>query len=326
MMNFPSSIGKANKVLPLAKSFALEMKEFESIMTANPLKGKEIFQYGVELNQYSSNGNFFKFMSLINNLIQLQQNNVTQESSKADSTVFYFPFLYFLSKSLESSLVGNHFMISTLIIDYGYPLNHHELPNPLIAIIRDSTINDDAKIKETISFLAMKLFDFNQQESKTYFSPLHYAVEKSLPLTVEELLRNGSDVNSVADKDIMPLNLALSNAHTEDGAKILDLLYRRGAKSTWRSNKHVSFSGGFSPVDSTQVSVKGNASSSFSSFGAAPNLKVTMKSFSGGGALDLPAAPLSEPMQAIQKLPNPPENQEVVCTTSEDGCSLFSTG
>lgn len=47
------------------------------------------------------------------------------------------------------------------------------------------------------------------QERETYWAPLHYAVQRSFVRTIEHLITVGADVNVVADKDIMPLNIAL---------------------------------------------------------------------------------------------------------------------
>lgn len=72
------------------------------------------------------------------------------------------------------------------------------------------------------------LYFHYKQEKKTYYTPLHIAIKRSLTNTIEFLINNGSDVNAVADRDIMPLTLAEEiNVINEDRNFILDLLLKR---------------------------------------------------------------------------------------------------
>jgi hypothetical protein len=56
---------------------------------------------------------------------------------------------------------------------------------------------------------------------------LHYCVQRQFPQSIEELIGNGADVNSVADHDVMPLLLAEQLEKSERSEIILDLLRKR---------------------------------------------------------------------------------------------------
>ncbi len=155
------------------------------------------------------------------------------------------------------------------------------------------------------------------------------------------LLELKADVNSVADKDVMPLTLAQCAPTNQNKEEILRLLVERylshlllllliifglmvsGAKVSWRSNKAVTFTG-FACVDSTEISVKTSDQSSLSS-----SQKVVYKSFSGGGHIlkvrDESAIGLDQ--VSAMSAPTPTQTEgEILVGTSEDGCGIFSTG
>eukprot|EP01040_Poterioochromonas_malhamensis_P002462 gene2462-2618_t len=233
------------------QSFGNEMTKFQNLMKVDSLKGKQLMQTGQQLIEYSRNGNYFKFSSFLAAIINDPSINES------------FPFIYYLSKSLEESLSSMHFMIASFLFDHGYPLNHHQLPNPLLVCLKNNFLNDD-HCYEIIQFLSLKNFDLNQQEDSTYFSPLHYAAQRQFLRCVQLLLELKADVNSVADKDVMPLTLAQCAPTNQNKEEILRLLVESGAKVSWRSNKAVTFTG-FACVDSTEISVKTSDQSSLSS-------------------------------------------------------------
>jgi hypothetical protein len=126
------------------------MRQFQSLMAEDPEKGKAVLSQGQDLTKLAQNGNYFKFSLYLSGMI-------------TDETVNNsFPFMYFLQKSLEISLFNLHFMISSFIIDNGYPLNDHRLPNLLINSLKNMELNDE-HCCEIIRFLKMKSFDFNRQ-------------------------------------------------------------------------------------------------------------------------------------------------------------------
>lgn len=326
------------------QSFGNEMTKFENLMKVDCLKGKQLMQTGQQLIEYSRNGNYFKFSSFLATIINDPSINES------------FPFIYYLNKSLDGSLSSMHFMVASFLIDHGYPLNHHQLPNPLLVCLKNNCLNDD-HCYEIIQFLSLKKFDLNQQvrdvfpmsvlidfclqEESTYFSPLHYAVQRQFLRCVQLLLELKADVNSVADKDVMPMTLAQSASTNQNKEEILRLLVERylshllllllimfglmvsGAKVSWRSNKAVTFTG-FACVDSTEIRVKTSDQSSLFS-----SQKVVYKSFSGGGSIlkvrDENAIGFDQVSAMSAPIPTQTEG-EIVVGISEDGCGIFSTG
>ena len=59
-------------------------------------------------------------------------------------------------------------------------------------------------------------------------TPLHFAVRRGLIRTIVFLIKNGADVNAVAEGDCMPLTLADGlEATTSEKDKIIDVLLKR---------------------------------------------------------------------------------------------------
>lgn len=139
------------------KKFGQEMLKFQELMKENPNHGKQLLSQGHELIQFAGNGNYFRFSIFLADLISHFDESPTSMTSTAS-----FPFMYFLHKSLEISLQSLHFMISSFIIDNGYPLNGYEMPNLLILCLKNPELNDDS-CHEIIHFLQLKGFDINLQ-------------------------------------------------------------------------------------------------------------------------------------------------------------------
>lgn len=140
-----------------SRSFGSEMKNLQELMKTDPVRGKELLGKGYELITLAQNGNYFKYSLYLANLVNEFESNQL------------FPFIYFLHKSLETSLQSLHFMISSFVIDNGYPLSSTEMPNLLITCIKNPELCDD-ECGEVIKFLKMKNFDFNLQVSPLFIS------------------------------------------------------------------------------------------------------------------------------------------------------------
>ena len=131
------------------RSLSTEMEKFRVFMQENPSEGKFMLSEGEKLLGMARNGNYQRFSSSLQSLL-------LEESTEKN-----FPFLYFLSKSFELSLYNQHFMISSFLIDNGYPLNDF-VPNPLIACMKNREL-EDSSCYEVIQFLQLKNFDFDRQ-------------------------------------------------------------------------------------------------------------------------------------------------------------------
>lgn len=219
-------------------SINAEMKKFSVILKENPEEGKILYENGMQLVAVASNGEFTKFRNMFKDCFP-------------DKLLFYF-----VVKALQASINAGHLMIASHIIDAGFPLNSPELPNLMIESIKNLT---DYECVGIVKFLTSKGFDSNRQEDKTFLSPLHYAVKRSLLHTIKMLIECGSDVNSVGDNDVMPLTIANSLDEKDELKKpILNLLLKNGAKLTWK--RGVTFSNTEYSLNqtSTMVSFKGS--------------------------------------------------------------------
>jgi len=150
--------------------------------------------------------------------------------------------IYFVAKAFQTSLLMNHLMISTFIVQNGFPANSKVgfgLPNFLNECL--SSLDDNSCVPVIAFFLNTEQFDINHQAPGTWLTPLHIAVQRLLSETCKFLVANGADVNAVADGDLMPLNIIkkMKSLDTEDIRKrgiISTLLLQSGAKETWRRN------------------------------------------------------------------------------------------
>ena len=187
-----------------------EMKTFTNLMKSNKDRGRELFIIGQDLVTYAGNGNYRKFC----------------EHAMHCLSIDCFPSFYFASKAFTASCLGQHLFIAAYILDNGYPINSDSGPNVLLECLRQESIQDEECVS-LIEFLNKYSFNVNRQEDKTWLAPIHIAVEKQLLLTLQLLIATGADVNIVADKDVMPLNMAMALPESEKKNQILDLLISR---------------------------------------------------------------------------------------------------
>ena len=169
---------------------------------------------GYKIVDAATNGSFSKLKKLMNDM---NSENL---------------FFYFVAKAFQGALQSGHLMIAAYFLDNGYPLNADGVPFSLHDCL--SIMPDDLCLV-VIQFLVSRGIDVNKQVPKTWMTALHIAIERKLVQCVAYLLESGADVNAVAAKDIMPLNIAQSlDANFESKEKIIDSLINRGARDTWR--------------------------------------------------------------------------------------------
>ena len=201
----------------LKESINFEMERISKIMTVDPDRGVKIHSLGDNLIICAKGGMLSKFKRL------------TVESNPDDILIYY------IAKSFEASLLNGNLMISTYILDNGYPLNDDSLP---LCLHNCLSVLDDNLCPFVVEFLVAKTIDINKQAPKTWLTPLHIAVKHQLYKCSKLLIGFGSDVNAVADGDIMPLNIAYNSPNqTDTNRLIIEMLIENGAKETWRSNK-----------------------------------------------------------------------------------------
>jgi hypothetical protein len=182
----------APKLFVLKNNLLTEMANFQSLIKENGEKGREILLLGDSVMQNATQGQLRKFISS------------ALELSRSPEA----PLFYFLTKSLIEALKKGHLMVASFILDNGFNINDPHLPHILNTVIKDTAVTDNVALI-VVQFLHRYSFDFNLQEKETYWAPLHYAVQRSLQRTIESLIDLGADVNIVAEKDTMPLNIAL---------------------------------------------------------------------------------------------------------------------
>jgi hypothetical protein len=235
-----------------------QMQEVEHLRASDPELFGVRFALGDKLVRYCEGGALRKVVDAV--------------TAAADGDILF----YFAVKMFRNALVHGHMMIASFLLDQGFPLHASGLPNPLVDAL--GTVEDHRAVSIAEFLVLGKGMDVNVAPSPTWFTPLHVAAQRGLADTVAFLVANGADVNAVAAGDAMPLTLAEALAPSATRDTILDLLMRKGAKSTWRKGTagvtFASFSGGgggggggggtfstcFNPsVQSSMVSFKGGA-------------------------------------------------------------------
>ena len=138
--------------------------------------------------------------------------------------------------------------------------------------------------------------------------------------TVQRLIEHKADVNIVADKDLMPLQIAesLSNG-SECHTEIRNMLLKSGARDTWRRGLEVSSASvGFAVTENTSIGAK---HPSFASVQQQQQQKKQMMSFRGGFNAPLLITPKDTQINPVVV------ESSVVVSESDDGQAfLFSTG
>lgn len=134
------------KKFQLRESIHSEMTKFTALWKTDPVRAREIAKTGEELVDLARNGNFRKFCTTVNDI-------------SPD-----LPLAYFATKAFEASLLQKHLMITSAIIDAGYPIFDTTFPNALIICIKAESFTDHDCLM-MVQFLANKKFDFNLQVS-----------------------------------------------------------------------------------------------------------------------------------------------------------------
>ena len=123
-------------------SIDAEMKRFTTIRESDPIKGKRMFVKGELLVSLAEKGEMYKIRKFI------------EETDSEDL------LMYFVYKALKKSLIGGHLMVSSYIIDCGYPINHDGLP----FVVHECLLElEDYLCVAIIRMLASKGLDLNRQ-------------------------------------------------------------------------------------------------------------------------------------------------------------------
>ena len=208
------------------------MAQLVSVRSADPCRFDVLYKLGEDLVNFASTGKLQKLTSFVN---------------KADTADLNF---YFIIKMFHGALVNGHLMIASFMIDHGYPLTCASVPNALIESL--SVVDDRSAIpiiellvlthKCDVNFQVNSFYDaapsrfskdlqfypITQQTNKTWMTPLHVAVRRGLIRTIVFLIKNGADVNAVAEGDCMPLTLAEGlEASNPEKDEIIDVLLKR---------------------------------------------------------------------------------------------------
>lgn len=128
--------------LALTESIDQERARFANIASTNPEKAKAIYAIGESMKTYSSSGELSKFRRLIN------------ETPKEDILI------YFTSKAFEAAINAGNLIISSFMVDQGYPLNSEALPSSMHSAIQ--TLEDDTCVP-VLHFLISKGANVNRQ-------------------------------------------------------------------------------------------------------------------------------------------------------------------
>lgn len=133
-------------------SVGAELRRFKSLASSEPDKSKKIYADGEKLIILASKGEHAQFKRFASGL--------DREDILA----------YFTAKALMASLIGGHLMLSTFILDNGYPLNIDSgLPNILHDCLRDLS---DYECVAIAKLFITKGIDVNKQVDARSFCPL----------------------------------------------------------------------------------------------------------------------------------------------------------
>ena len=123
---------------------SLELRRFKSLTASDPKLSKQIYADGEKLILLASKGEYTQFKRFASSL---DNENI---------------LAYFSAKALMASLIGSHLMLSTFILDNGYPLTLETvgLPNILHDCLRDL---NDYECTAIVKLFISKGFDVNKQ-------------------------------------------------------------------------------------------------------------------------------------------------------------------
>ena len=305
-----------------------EMQRFQKLREENPEKCKSIFQNCEEMIKYASNGSLSRFKRAVMN------------------THIDDMFQFFSHKMFIASLLNNHFMITSIMLDEDYNVNMTGKTCPLHECL--SQVNDEIGCNIVEFLITRSKVDVNTTDNinKTYETALHVAVRRQLPSTVSMLINLGADVDAVANHDSMPLPMAkvsLKMAEmTQDkegymiAHRIVTDLLAKNARETWRKGSSSeendrrgvpimrSSEGGVSvSISSNNINMRtvftgNNRSSSINSSGSAiAHHGVTSKSVSKS---------ITDGAKCKDEDNSDSSASKVYAGVSSDGALLFSTG
>ena len=124
-------------------SVGAELKRFKSYVVSDPEKSKEIYENGEKLIVLAGKGEFAQFKR---HTAGLDPNDI---------------LAYFSAKALTASLIGGHLMLSTYILENGYPLNLDVgLPNIMHDCLRDLS---DYECVAIVRLFVTNGYDINKQ-------------------------------------------------------------------------------------------------------------------------------------------------------------------
>ena len=211
-----------------------EMQRFQKLREENPEKCKLVFKNCEDMIKSASNGSLSRFRRAV-------------MTTNVDDM-----FQFFSHKMFITSLLNNHFMITSIMLDEDYNVNMTGKTCPLHECL--SQVNDELGCNIAEFLITRGKIDVNTTDNinKSYETALHVAIRRQLPSTVAMLINLGADVNAVASHDSMPLPMAkvsLKMAEmTQDkegyqiANRIVNDLIAKNAKETWRKNSSSSSS------------------------------------------------------------------------------------
>jgi hypothetical protein len=138
-----------SEALELCKMFALkgsvsaELASFKSLVASDLARSRQVYADGEKLIVLAGNGQYAQFKRFVN---------------EVDPTSI---LAYFSAKALMASLIGGHLMLSTYMLDNGYPIHvTGGLPNLVHDCLRELTDDECVPI---VRLFASKGYDVNTQ-------------------------------------------------------------------------------------------------------------------------------------------------------------------
>ena len=124
-------------------SVSTELRSFKALVVNDPARSKQLYAEGEKLIVLAGNGEYAQFKRHVN---AMDPSHI---------------LAYFSAKALMASLIGGHLMLSTFILENGYPLNLAVgLPHVLHDCLRELPDYDCVSI---VKLFISKGFDINMQ-------------------------------------------------------------------------------------------------------------------------------------------------------------------
>ena len=175
----PMKMGK----FMMKRNVQRQLRDFAGLRATDPVKARQIHDRGEALIVLAQQGKFMKLRDFI---------NTVQEDEL---------LTYYVVRAYKAALLGGHLMVASLLIDEGYPFSKASVPAVLLEVMAEL---DDEKCYDIVEFLLSKGYDVNLAAQGTWLTALHVSIRYGLLRTASLLIRNGADINSVADGDVMP--------------------------------------------------------------------------------------------------------------------------